>query len=231
MELKYYLSILRRRWMPFLMVPMMVGLFVMMQIIGADTTYSASAQLSVTRAPQQLEIDDFRYNEYYLFLSSEFLIDDLVEIVHGNVFAQDVHQRLLDEQGVDISAGEIQGSITADRQHRILTIDVSSHDPDRAVLIARAATDQLHADATRYFGFGEDERSAVVEPVQIAEHAGPSMGRDQVFWALQLAVALFGGVLLAFFIEYLDDRMHSSEMVEHALGLDVIAEVPRGKVD
>jgi capsular polysaccharide biosynthesis protein len=43
-------------------------------------------------------------------------------------------------------------------------------------------------------------------------------------------VAVFAGVLLAFLFDYLDDRLHSAEMVEESLGLDVIAEVPRGEV-
>jgi capsular polysaccharide biosynthesis protein len=212
------------------MVPKLVGVFVMMQMVGSDRLYTASAQLSVTRAPQQIDIEEFRFNEYYLFLSSEFLLDDLVEIVRGNVFAQDVHERILAEHGLDISAGEVQASISSERRHRILTIDVTNADPDHAVLIAQAATTQLSDDAARYFGFDSPERGALVEPIQVAEFAGPASNPDQIFWALQLMVAVFAGVLLAFLFDYLDDRLHSAEMVEESLGLDVIAEVPRGEV-
>lgn len=230
MELKNYIDILRRQWMPLVLVPLLVGVFVIMQVVSGEQTYTASAQLSVTRTPQQVDIEDFRYNEYYLFLSSEFLLDDLVSIVRGNVFARDVHERILDEHGVDIPPGEIQGSVDSERQHRILTLHFTTADRDRSVLIAQAATDQLDEAAAAYFGFSPPERDALVEPVQVAEQAFPTTNQDQIFWALQLLVGLFAGVLLAFLFDYLDDRLHSTEMVEHSLGLDVIAEVPRGEV-
>jgi capsular polysaccharide biosynthesis protein len=217
--------------MPLITVPMLVGMFVMMQMVSGDPTYTASAQLTITRAPQQLEIEDFRFNEYYLFRSSEFMLDDLVEIVRGNVFAADIQERIRDEFGTDIPAGEIQSAIASNRRHRILTIDVTNADADRAVMIAQAATEQLSQEAPKYFGFDAPERGALVEPVQVADHAGQTAGQDQIFWALQLLVAVFAGVLLAFLFDHLDDRLHSAEMVEHSLGLDVIAEVPRGEVN
>lgn len=230
MELKHYLSILRRRWIPLIAVPAIVAVFVVVQAFGSDPAHTASAQMTVTREPQQIGIDDFRYNEYYLFLASEFLVDDLVEVVHGNVFAEDVHQRLLDAHGIDIPSGEIQVSIEADRQHRILTMHVTTPEPDRSVLIAQEAANQLSEDATRYFGFEDNERGALVRPVQVPEAAFEAGGRDQIFWVLQILIAVFAGVLLAFFLDYMDDSLHTSEMVENSLDLGVIAEVPRGRV-
>jgi capsular polysaccharide biosynthesis protein len=209
---------------------MIVGMFVMMQVMTAEPTYTASAQLTVTRVPQQIDLEEFRYNEYYLFLASEFLVDDLVEVVRGNVFAEDVHQRIIDEFGVDVPPGEVQAAIDSERRHRILTLDVSHHNQDYAVMIAQAATRQLSDSATDYFGFDPDERGAVVEPIQIPGAASPAMGRDQIFWALQLMVALFGGLVIAVFLEYIDDRLYTAEMVERSLGLEVVGEVPRGKV-
>lgn len=230
MELKHYLAILRRRWLPLLAVPAIVGVFVLTQIVGADTSYTASAQMSVTRMPQQTNIEDFRYNEYYLFLSSEFLVDDLVEVTHGNVFAEDVHQRILDQRDIDIPPGEIQTSIMSDRQHRILTMHVTNADPDRAVAIAQEATELLNENATAYFGFETEDRGALVQPVQFPHSAVASDVRDQVFWVLQILVALFAGVLLAFFLDYIDDSIHTAEAVENSLDLEVVAEVPRGRV-
>jgi capsular polysaccharide biosynthesis protein len=230
-ELKYYFSILKRRWLPVVLVPLLVAVFVAVQVINAEPAYTASSELTVTRVPQQVELEEFRYNEYYLFLSSEFLVDDLVQVVSGNVFAEDVHRRILDEYGVDIPSGEVQAAISSERRHRILTIDVAHNDEDAAVMIAQAATRQLNADATVYFGFQSEERGALVEPIQIPHGASPDMGRDQVFWALQLLMAVFGGLLVGIFLEYIDDRLYTAEMVEHSLDLDVVGEVPRGRVN
>jgi capsular polysaccharide biosynthesis protein len=229
-ELTYYLSIIRRRWLPIVAIPLIVTIVVIVQIIGSEPAYTASAQFAVTRVPQQIDIDEFRYNEYYLFLSSEFLVDDLVEVVTGNVFAQDVHQRILDEFGVDVPADQVQAAISSERQHRILTVDVSHNDEDAAAMIAQAATHQLNEDATRYFGFDRNDRGALVEPIQFPTHASPDMGRDQIFWALQILLAMFGGLLVGLFLEYIDDRLYTAEMVEHSLDLDVVGEIPRGRV-
>jgi capsular polysaccharide biosynthesis protein len=229
-ELKYYVSILKRRWIPVVMVPLLVGILVIVQVLVSQPAFSTSAQFTVTRVPQQIDIEEFRYNEYYLFLSSEFLVDDLVEVVVGNIFADDVHQRILAEYGEDIPGGEVQAAISSERTHRILTLDVSHNDEDAAVMIAQSATRQLNEDATKYFGFDDDERGALVETIQFPGGASPDTGRDQIFWALQLLLAVFGGLLVGIFLEYIDDRLYTSEMVEDSLDLDVIGEVPRGRV-
>lgn len=230
MELKYYASIVRRRWVPVVVVPLLVFVLVVLQAVGSEPSYIASSRLTVTRAPEQVDIEDFRYNDYYLFLSSEFLVDDLVEVVQGNVFAQDVGERLQEEFGVEIDPGVIQASFTSDRSHRILSVDVSHEDEEDALMIAQAATRQLSENATKYFGFEGEDREALVEPIQFPESASPDVTQDQIFWVLQIAVALFGGLLIAVFLEYIDDRIYSAEMAERSLDLDVLGEVPRGRV-
>lgn len=229
MELAYYIEILKRRWIPAVAVPAIVGLFVLVQILISTPAYTTSSQFTVTRVPQQMELEEFRYNEYYLFLSSEFFVDDLVEVVLGSVFAADVHERIQAEFGVDIPPGEVQMALDSERTHRILTVDVSHDDEDSTLMIAQAATRQLNEEAATYFGFNDDERGALVETIQFPGAAMQDTSRDQVFWALQLLLAVFGGLLVGLLLEYLDDTIYSSEMVEHALGLDVIGEIPTGK--
>jgi capsular polysaccharide biosynthesis protein len=229
-ELKYYVSIVRRRWLPIVLVPVIVFVGILAQMLFTTPPYETTAEFTVTRVPQQIDLEEFRYNEYYLFLSSEFMVDDLVEVVRGNVFAEDVHRRILEEFGVDVPAHEVQMSLSSDRTHRILTLDVSHEVEDHAVMIAQSATRQLSESATRYFGFEDEDREALVSPIQFPGAASPDTGRDQIFWALQIMVALFGGLLIAILLEYLDDRLYTAEMVEHALELDVIGEVPRGRV-
>ncbi|MEX2425495.1 MAG: hypothetical protein WD401_01915 [Thermomicrobiaceae bacterium] len=230
MELKYYVSIIRRRWVPVVAVPLLVAILVVLQAIGSDPSYTASSRLTVTRAPEQVDIEDFRYNDYYLFLSSEFLVDDLVEVVQGNVFAQDVGERVQEEFGVQMDPGMIQESLESDRSHRILSVDVSHEDEDHALMIAQAATRQLSENATEYFGFEGEDREALIEPIQFPENAAQDVTQDQIFWVLQIMVALFGGLLIAVFLEYVDDRIYSAEMAERSLDMDVLGEVPRGRV-
>jgi capsular polysaccharide biosynthesis protein len=226
MELKHYLAILLRRWVIIVGVPAIVLIAVIMQMATYEPVYTASAQLSVTRTPQQIDIEAFRFNEYYLYLASEFAIDDLVEVVRGNVFARGVHETILQNEGIDVSPGEIQTAIVSDRRHRILRIDVESDDPERAVLIARSAALTLEEDALRFVGFELDERSAVVSIVHLPEDAESSQNRERLIWMMQLLIAAFAGVLLAFLYDSFDDSLHNEEMVREALGVDVIASIP-----
>jgi capsular polysaccharide biosynthesis protein len=229
-ELTHYYAILRRRWMPLVLVPLLVAIIVAGQVLLSQPSYVASAQFTVTRAPQQADLDEFRYNEYYLFLASEFMVDDLVEIVRGNVFATDVHHRVMEDFGLDVPVDEVQMAMSSERVHRILTIDIAHEDEDVTVAIAQSAANQLNENAAGYFGFEGDERRAVVQAIEFPDAAAPDLSRAQIFWVLQLAMALFGGLMIAIFLEYIDDRLHGAESVEYSLGLDVIGEVPRGKV-
>lgn len=229
MELAYYIAMFKRRWIVIIAIPALVTLAILVQMLSSTPTYSTSAQFTVTRIPQQMDIEDFRYNEYYLFLSSEFFVDDLAEVVHGSVFAADVHERIQEEFGVDIPPGEVQMALTADRTHRILSVDISHAQEDHTVMIAQSAARQLTEDAGTYFGFDDVDRGALIETIQFPGSAAEDTGRDQIFWALQLLLAIFGGLLVGLLLEYLDDTVYGSEMAAHSLGLDVIGEVPGGK--
>lgn len=225
MELKAYLAVLINRWIFVVLVPAIVLIAVAYQAIQSEPTYTATTRASIIRLPQQDLTDDFRFDGYYRYLSSEFAVDDLVELTQGNVFAEDVAQfiSLMYEQ--DITAGEIQQSIRSERQHRILTMNVESKDPVRAVMIAQAATERLERRGTAYFGLDAEGESAV-ETIQRPLSASSSSSREMLIYTLQLAVALFAGVALAYLVEYLDDTIRSPETLTTALDLPVIGTIP-----
>ncbi|MDI3339326.1 MAG: hypothetical protein QJR03_02215 [Sphaerobacter sp.] len=228
MELVDYLSVLRRRWPFVVVVPLLVLAAVLYQASQAPTTYTATVRLAVTRAPEPAPADPafFRYDGYYAYLSSEYLLDDLVEVVRGNVFANDVSRMLVASDGADVSPGEIQGSISSERINRILSIHVTSRDPDRAVMLARAAGATLEQKAAEYFNFPDAQTAAIVAPVELPETAVANTQRQLLLLALQVIVGLFAGLLIAFLVDYLDDTLRSPEMVAAALDLPVIGTIP-----
>lgn len=67
--------------------------------------------------------------------------------------------------------------------------------------------------------------------ISIVDHAeipnDPFKPNLQLNLALGLLLGLFGGVALAFLLEYLDDSIKSPEDVENALGLPVVGVIPR----
>jgi len=226
MELRAYLAILwRRRWIA-LILPALVLAGVVLQAMQSRPSYTATARLIVTRVPQEAPPDVFRYDEYYLYLTNEYTVDDFTEVVRGNVFAADVAQRLAQTTGMQVSAGEVQGALSVERRNRALTIRATSFDPQRAVAIAQAAAQTLEERGTQYFGFDDASRRAIISVIEQPLGAASDTRRQQMLWALQLAVAVVGGVLVAFLVDYLADTLDTAEAVQDALGLPVIGVIP-----
>ncbi len=226
MELRAYLTILwRRRWVA-LTLPALVLIGVVIQALQSRPNYTATARVIVTRIPQQAPPDVFRYDEYYLYLTNEYTVDDFTEVVRGNVFAADVAQTLVQTTGLQISPEEVQGSLSVERRNRALTIRATSSDPQRAVAIAQAAAQTLEERGTQYFGFDNPSRQAIISVIDQPLGAASDRGRQQLLWLLQLAVAFVGGVLIAFLVDYLADTFDTAEAVQDALGLPVIGVIP-----
>lgn len=226
MELKYYAQILQRRWFVIVLLPLLVLVIGGIQYANRTETYTATARLSVIRSPDATIPDEFQFDEYYNYLASEFAIDDLVEIVKGNVFADGVG-RLLAEEG---SEGPTHGLISATREHRIISITVSHDDPNHAVAVARAAAGELEENALSYLGHRQDTTSPVeIRPVDIPGGASGDGDRARLILILSVIVAFGFGVLLALLVDYFDDRIFDQDVAEIAMGTDFLATVSRSR--
>jgi capsular polysaccharide biosynthesis protein len=222
MELSAYLAILKRRWPIVVLLPLLVGFLAIVQQETRETTYATQARLRVISEQEDGEFTDYPADDNYL--ASEFAIDDLVEAVRGNVFAEAVaeHVRVA---GIDVSGGEVQGAIAAERQHRVLTVNVKTGDARVAQAIAEAAVAELEARAFDYIGVAEADVGAVVRTIQRPGAAGPDTGRTRLLLALELLAAIGAGVLIAFVVDYLDDTLHDADAAAHTTGLPHLATV------
>lgn len=225
MELKSYLQVLWRRWPAIVILPLLVGLFAVYQEATRTEQYTANARLAVVRQPDPEPVNDFRYDEYYNYLASEFKIDDLVETVRGNVFAEQVAARM-NAAGVEISPGEVQGALSSSRQHRILSVTASTTDPDRSLRIALAVVEELEANPARYLNIADDGAGAAVQAIQVPTGAGPDTLQARIILILGVLVALGAGVLLAFLVDYLDDTLYDADGTIAATKLPLLATVP-----
>lgn len=218
MELSAYLRIVLRRWPVVVALPIVVLLFTVYQETGRTPTYSSTARLSVVRTPDNAPPTEFQFDEYYNYLSSEFAIDDLVEIVRGNVFADAVADDL-QAAGWNLSGGDVQGALAVSRQHRILSLTATSTDPERALAIAAASAAELEQNAVSYLGAPGVDMPAIVRPVQIPTGAAADTQRTRLILLMTLVVALGIGVLLAFVVDYLDDTLYDLDAVNDVMRL------------
>jgi capsular polysaccharide biosynthesis protein len=227
-ELKAYLDILRRRWPALVAVPLIVLLLVVVQEATRDPSYTATARVSVVRERDPLPDERYAYDNYYNYLTSEFAIDDLVEATRGDVFAEAVAERVR-ATGRDISTGDVQAALSNDRKHRIITYQATSSDPDTAIAIAAAAAAELEERAFEYIGLPASGAGVVARVTDRPGDAASNTTRARLLLAMELIAALMFGVLLAFFVHYIDDTLYDAETTATALGLPHLVSVPAGQ--
>lgn len=221
MELRTYAKILLRRWWLVMTPLVLVVVYVAVTCAPPPTTYRVVMRFSAGTEPAGLSLD---YDRYYPWLTSEYIANGLADIAGTGVFAQAVAERL---EGLDVGAGAVQGAIVSDNAQSILVIYLTWGDPDGALALADAITEELIEGSATYYPQLEGLQPAVHrldEPIPVpmppglrAQLAGP---------AVKVALALVVGVGMAFLWHYLDPTIQEAETLED-LGVRVLARIPR----
>ncbi|NLD42456.1 MAG: hypothetical protein GX657_03070 [Chloroflexi bacterium] len=221
MQLRAYWRILVKYWWIVLGLPALVALSYPFLRTPAPTQYSASMRFVVGVRPEQPPVDEYTYDRYYTWLTAEYLIDDLAEVVKSRRFAEDVSA----VAGFPVPPGAIQGATSAGKLHRILSVSVGWSDPAQLERIAEGVEQVLVEGADAYFA-QLSTGSAVISLIDppVVHAVGRSL-RDRLDLPLRLLLALAAGVALAFLLDYLDDSVRGPADLA-ALGLPVLAEVP-----
>jgi capsular polysaccharide biosynthesis protein len=227
MELRQYWAIIRRWWwIPVLTVLLTAALTLVTQRPwqARPAAYTTSLSFSVGVQPQNPADGE---EAYYTALASEYLIDDLAEVVRGSEFAAAVTQRL-QTQGITVPPGALQGSTQAGKLHRILNVGITWGNPNELALIGDAVAATLEEEAVTFMPrlFAQNGAAYLVNRGGVGE-IGPGL-REQLELPLRLLLALAAGIALAFLADYLDDRVRSREDIER-LGLSVVGEIPKQK--
>lgn len=221
MELRHYGRIIwRRLW---IIVVLLGGVLLSYLFFApqAPMLYSANMRFVVGLKPEPAAEGYYRYDRYYTWLTAEYLLDDLAEVVKSRAFAADVATLA----GLDIPAGAIQGATSAGKLHRILSVHVTWPQPDELQRISEAIVQTLRERGAVYFAQLGTESAVIslIDPPTIGA-VGPSL-RQRLDLPLRLFWALGVGIGLAFLLDYLDDSLRDREDVE-ALGVRLLAEVP-----
>jgi capsular polysaccharide biosynthesis protein len=155
------------------------------------------------------------------WLASEYLADDLSEVLKGGDFAARIGERV----GFPVPAGDIFAS----REHRIMTVSIAWGDRDRLQTIAEAVGAAVSDGGAGYFPQldGVEAQAVLIDGPGI-NRVGRSL-KDKLDIPIRLFVALIAGVALAFLWDYLDGSIHDRAEVE-ALGAPVLGEIPRRSI-
>lgn len=231
MELRRYWATLRRyRWIV-LALPAIVGLVSLLIWALKAPSYQAELKTQLVLAPPQGTSDGgyFHYDNYYNYLATEYAVDDLVEVLNGNVFANAVAATLRGPDfGMDIQDHEVRGAFTARRTHRVLIVKIGTGNRDRTLALSRAIALTLARDPVKYFSKGDlvPKQGAAVLPIDQPIRATSDRVRRLLNVVLQTVIALFAGIALAFLLDYLNDRLRDAAGTGKALGLPVLGQIP-----
>lgn len=227
MELRQYWHIVWKRvWIIVaLLVVVLIGSLALRP--QAAPLYQATMRFLVGVAPEICSGNYYCYDRYYTWLSSEYLADDLSEVVKYSAFADDVSAYLAQGgEPITVSPGAIQGSTVAEKQHRILTLRITWGNADELAAIANAAAEVLPQNGPGYFapvGIDRARFTLIGRPVVVP--VGQSL-RERLDLPIRLFLALLAGIALAFLLDYLDDTVRDQADLE-AMGITVLGEIPR----
>ncbi len=227
MELRTYWKIMARRWW----LPVGLALLVLIFTLAMQrpwqprpVTYSATMRFNVGIQPERIP-GVYTYDRYYTMLTSEYLVDDMGEIVRSQAFAAEVSRRLA-AQGITVPAGAIGASTQPGKLHRILTVNVDWGDEAQLRAIAEAIAATMTEGSAAFFGqFSAEEADIrLIDPPAIGQVGRPA--REQLDLPLRVLLALAAGIALAFLWHYLDATVRERDELEQ-MGLPVLGEIPR----
>lgn len=224
MELRRYWQILKRRWLLIIIPVVVVTVLTVVTYQAPPTYYNVGMYYLVSQAPSS-EANNADEQRYYNWLTSEYIVNGLTDWVKGSEFATAVSAELA-EQGWEIPAGAIQGSLAADNVRSKLEISLNNPDPKALAAMMDAVTiviQEQNSNALPQLG-GE---TAVVVPLSEPVVNQISAGiRNQLDLPVRILVALIAGVGLALLVEYLDPTIRESRELE-AIGLSILGEIPK----
>lgn len=205
MELRLYLSIIRRRWPLVAALPILVALLSLALALARPPVYGVSVPLLVTRGDRFFAPgDDIEQ------ASDDTTALDLPAVLSSVPFAQDVARELA-RGGRALDPAAVRAAISASQEKHVVTLSVTAGDPAEALAIAETAVATARANGLRYWG---DPRAtpgnpginiAVLEPPGAAARLnGARVIAAEV--ALRTALGLVAGVGLAFALHYLGYR-------------------------
>ncbi len=230
MELQHYLRIVRRSWPLVLGLPALVALLTLALGLLLPQSYTITGAIIVTQrpigvpGPQSILPDQ---NNRESWTASEFIVDDILQVVQFRRFAQDVGGWIQARHGVTIPPERIHAGLDASRQHRTIFLSAVAERADWARWIVEGAAEMLRQKGLQYWD--RDGASLDVSVTDMPEQASSTQGLTTLALNLVLRTILASvlAVGLAFLRHYFDQSLYRQSDVE-ALGFEVVGTIPKG---
>lgn len=225
MELRQLWQLFKRRWWVAAIPALIVLAVGIVTYNPPGSFYSVGVRFIVGQEPTDAAATEDE-ERYYNWLTSEYIVNGLTDWIRGERFAAAVSAQLAQE-GIDVPAGEIRGSLAADNTRSMMTVILNSGRDQATVeqminAVITILTTQ-NADALPQLG---DEPAVLVQlDTPIVNQIAPGL-RSQLDLPLRVALALGAGIGLAFLVEYLDPTVRGRDELERS-GWVVLGEIPK----
>lgn len=222
MELRAYGAVLRRHARLIGLITLATLVISVAMALRGPSAYTATMRLAISVVPDPRVGDFFKFDSYYSVLTSEYLADDLSELLRSEAFAADVSA----EMGNTVEPEAIVNLTRTKKTHRLLDVQIAAGNPQTALAIAEAYERVLNTKLPEYLAFLQANNGFVriVNRPKVARTNTLPLTAAEV--GLRTMAGLLGAVGLAFLLEYVDDRLRDRRQVESFLGTTVLAEIP-----
>ncbi len=212
------------------MLPTLVALVLTLPALRASLSPPVSylATVHFTASPKPGSGGTFQDQSYTPWLASEYAVNNLATWMRTDSFAREV-SAASDTLGKKIEPERVRGLIAnSDSARSLMTLYLRGPDTDELKIVGQAAINVLADKTDTYFPQTSAQKTLVVPLDQVLPvlEATPITTRFAPLVRVGIGLAL--GLVLAFLAEYLDRSVRSRSELE-ALGLPVIAEIPRHK--
>src|ERR687885_1175855 len=225
MELREYWSIIRRRWW----LPVAVGLVALIASTAVGLRGAAAFKTDMRLAVSTIPVPDpnverFYDPTYYANLDSEYLADDMSELMTSRAFADEVKRELASSSTpVDADIDGIMSATRAKKTHRFSDITVTTPTFEQGAQIAGSISRVLN-DKARLAQYLQaltayNTQMTIVTP-PVTRRANTPLGLISEI-GLRTLIGLIVGIGLAFLLDYLDTSVRSREEAEALLQLPI----------
>src|SRR5574341_1071732 len=228
MELRGLWKIAKRRWW-LIALPALAALgYALYGYLSHPPSGGYTTSIRFTAAqPPDGETIGYEDKSYYPWLASEYIVNALTDWVKTGSFADALSEQLA-AQGVEISGRQLQGAIASDNERSVMMLYLSWGDAGQLASIAEAATVVLQERSGEFFPqLGQEGLAVIALDDAVITPTAPSL-TAQLNPLIRFGLGLAAGVALAAVVEYLDPSVRDRTEVE-AMGLRILAEVPRGR--
>ncbi len=219
--------VLSRIWVVLfvVVVGVLASVLSVMLLTPDPTPYAATFKLAVRPKAEPISERYYTYDEYYAYVASEYLNDDVIDFIASTTFVARTKDLLRSrEQEV------VDGSFRARKAHRVMTVTATSATRHGALSLASAARDLLSNPDSEESIFSlisrQSPRVTVLQDPII--ESGPGETQIVAELGLRLLVVLVLAIGLPFLIYEVDDSVRTTSEARHLLGkIPVLTEVPR----